>query len=88
MTALFLLGTQLPAQDMISRIDSLFVSFNAPNVPGASVIVIQQGKPVAAKAYGMANLEEKIPATTKTNYRLASVTKQFTAMCIMILRSP
>jgi CubicO group peptidase (beta-lactamase class C family) len=84
-TSIFLLVTNTPAQEMVSRIDSLFVPFNASNVPGASVMVIQHGKPVFAKAYGMANLEEKIPATTKTNYRLASVTKQFTAMCIMML---
>jgi len=36
-------------------------------------------------AYGMANVEDKIPSTTRTNYRLASMTKQFTAMAIMIL---
>ncbi len=38
-----------------------------------------------AKSYGLADLENKVPATPDTNFRLASVTKQFTAMAIMRL---
>jgi len=37
------------------------------------------------KGYGAANLEENHAVTTKTNFRLASITKEFTAMCIMVL---
>src|SRR5690606_16771362 len=37
------------------------------------------------KNYGLANLEEKIPVTPQTNFRLASVTKQFTAASILLL---
>ena len=48
-------------------------------------MVIKNGKPIFKKAYGVANLEEKTPITLSTNFRLASVTKQFTAMCIMRL---
>jgi CubicO group peptidase (beta-lactamase class C family) len=48
-------------------------------------MVIHDGKPIFAKAYGMADVEKNIPCTTNTNFRLASVTKQFTAMGIMIL---
>ena len=44
-----------------------------------------RGKVVLAKGYGLANLEAKIPCATNTNFRLASVTKQFTAMAVMIL---
>lgn len=65
-------------------IDELFRDFSG-NHPGASVMVIYHGKPVFAKAYGMADVEKKVPCTTNTNFRLASVTKQFTAMGIMIL---
>src|SRR5205085_8418896 len=43
------------------------------------------GVGVYKKAFGLANLEDRTPATTATNYRLASVTKQFTAMAIMML---
>ena len=53
--------------------------------PGASVIVIKDGRVLYKKAYGLADVEGKVRATTRTNYRLASVTKQFTAMSILIL---
>jgi CubicO group peptidase (beta-lactamase class C family) len=72
--------------DMITaKIDGLFADFNHPNAPGASVTVIQSGEVLLAKGYGLANLEEKIPCTPETNFRLASLTKQFTAMSILIL---
>jgi CubicO group peptidase (beta-lactamase class C family) len=70
---------------MTSRIDALFTEFNHAVSPGASVMVIHKGKAIFEKGYGMANLEQKNPCTTNTNFRLASVTKQFTAMAIMIL---
>jgi CubicO group peptidase (beta-lactamase class C family) len=65
-------------------IDELFRDFSG-NKPGASVMIVHDGKPVFARAYGMADVDKKVPCTTNTNFRLASVTKQFTAMGIMIL---
>ena len=67
------------------RVDALFHDFNQAGAPGASVMVIKGGKVLLAKGYGLANLEEKIPCGTNTNFRLASVTKQFTAMAVLIL---
>jgi len=66
-------------------IDALFAEYTGRYVPGASVIVIQDGRGVLSRAYGMADLEHGVPATTRTDYRLASLTKQFTAMAIMLL---
>ena len=74
------------AQDLSPRIDSMMHEFNGPDRPGASVMVIREGKVLFMKAYGMADLEERVPATTATNYRLASVTKQFTAMSVLMLK--
>jgi CubicO group peptidase (beta-lactamase class C family) len=68
-----------------SRVDAIFRDYARPDVPGASVMVIRDGKVLFKKAYGLANLEDKTPCATGTNYRLASVTKQFTAMSIMLL---
>ena len=53
--------------------------------PGACVLVLRDGAPVFRRGYGLANLEERTPATPVTNYRLASVTKQFTAAAILLL---
>ncbi|HYN79959.1 MAG TPA: serine hydrolase domain-containing protein [Gemmatimonadaceae bacterium] len=55
------------------------------DVPGASVLVVRDGRPVIRRSYGQSNLEDRIAATPETNYRLASVTKQFTAAAILLL---
>ncbi|MBI3403929.1 MAG: beta-lactamase family protein [Acidobacteria bacterium] len=52
---------------------------------GGSVLVIDGGKIIFQHAYGLANVEENISATPATNYRIASVSKQFTALAVMLL---
>ena len=74
------LGAQSPAE-----IDRLFGEYDHPDVPGASVIAIRDGKVLYRHAYGLADVEAHTAATTATNYRLASVTKQFTAMAVLML---
>jgi CubicO group peptidase (beta-lactamase class C family) len=54
-------------------------------VPGACVAVLQDGVPLLRRAYGLADLEAGAAATAATNYRLASMTKQFTAAAILLL---
>lgn len=54
-------------------------------VPGASLLVVRDGKPIIRRSYGMANLEGRIAAMPTTNFRLASLTKQFTAAAILLL---
>jgi CubicO group peptidase (beta-lactamase class C family) len=83
--AALLAASSLAAADFSGPIDALFKDYNQPGVPGASVIVIRDAKVVYKHAYGLADVEVKTAATPKTNYRLASCTKQFTAMCIMML---
>jgi CubicO group peptidase (beta-lactamase class C family) len=53
--------------------------------PAIAVGVIQDGKVIYANAIGYADLEKQTKATTATNFRLASVSKQFTAMGTMML---
>ena len=67
------------------KIDKIFSDYNKPDVPGAAVMVIENGKIIFEKGYGLANVEKNLPVTESTNFRLASVTKQFTAMCILML---
>ena len=52
---------------------------------GFSVAVVRHGQPVLAKGYGYADLAERVPASASTIYRLASITKQFTAAAILHL---
>jgi len=52
---------------------------------GVSVAVVKNGRTVLAKGYGFADLENDVPATAQTVYRIGSVTKQFTSAAIMRL---
>ena len=79
-----LLFSCAPISHMTDSIDTLMQRY-ADGSPGASLLVIRDGKAVVRRAYGMADLEKKIAATPQTNYRLASVTKQFTATAILLL---
>src|SRR4051794_34648199 len=71
--------------DPQAKMDALFRDFAQPGGPGAAVMVVHRGKVLFSKGYGLADVEGKVPCATNTNFRLASVTKQFTAMAILIL---
>jgi CubicO group peptidase (beta-lactamase class C family) len=66
-------------------VDSLFADFDRPGLPGASVLVMRGDSILVQKAYGSADVDSAVRATPETNYRLASVSKQFTAMAILLL---
>ncbi|MCK5330064.1 MAG: beta-lactamase family protein [Candidatus Marinimicrobia bacterium] len=70
--------------DRNSKVEQLFADYQGEQ-PGAAVMVIHKGQPILAKTFGLADLEHLTPVIPQTNFRLASVTKQFTAFCIMIL---
>ena len=68
----------------MNEIDALMQRYDGA-VPGASLLVVQNGKAVVKRSYGLADVEAHVKATPETNYRLASVTKQFTAASILLL---
>lgn len=70
--------------DLEGEIDALMSAYLGA-VPGACVGVLQAGVPIVRRAYGLAVVETAVAATTATNYRLASLTKQFTAAAILLL---
>lgn len=67
-----------------TQLDSLFSKFSI-NKPGMSYMVIKNGKIIENNNYGLVNLNKKQKSNNNTNYRLASVTKQFTALAILML---
>lgn len=73
-------------QDGDRRIDQLMARYDRARGPGASVAVVKDGVLVHAKGYGLANVESEEKVGELTNFRLASVSKAFTAMAIMILK--
>jgi D-alanyl-D-alanine carboxypeptidase len=68
-----------------AEIDRFLSPYFNPNEPGATVIVTREGKPIFRKAYGLANIEKKTPMQPEMVLRIASMTKQFTAVAVMIL---
>lgn len=67
------------------EVDELFSDFIIENGPGAAIGIFQNGEIIFEQYYGYANCKEKKPITQTTNFRLASITKQFTAACIAML---
>lgn len=68
-----------------SQVDELFAKYNRPDSPGAAVLVVKDGEIMHSKGYGSANITTRQPIKPETKFDLASVSKQFTAMAIMIL---
>jgi D-alanyl-D-alanine carboxypeptidase len=69
----------------IAQIDQLLTAQYPASLPGAVVIVSQDGKPLLKKTYGVADMEKKTPLAFTDAMRIASVTKTFTAAAIMLL---
>ncbi|HKW56832.1 MAG TPA: serine hydrolase domain-containing protein [Candidatus Acidoferrum sp.] len=67
------------------QLDAVFSSVTQKDAPGFAVLVRQNGHTLFEKGYGVRDLRTKAPLNAKTNFRLASFTKQFTAMAIMLL---
>jgi len=65
--------------------DKRFSRYDESDNPGLAVMVIQDGITRFKKGYGLGNLETKEKIDCDTNFRMASVSKQFTAMCVAIL---
>ena len=65
--------------------DSLFSQYAAPGMPGASLLVVRDGQVVVNRSYGLADVEAGTRTTDSTNYRLASLSKQFTATAVALL---
>lgn len=68
-----------------SEADKILKAYTGENTPGASLAVIKEGKIIYQKTYGLADLEKQVKVTPEHNFRLASVTKQFTATAVLLL---
>ena len=67
------------------KVDQVFAQWNNTNTPGCALAVVKDGRIVYEHGYGMANLELGVPITPQTVFDIGSVSKQFTAMSIMLL---
>ncbi len=79
------LFAQSSSSDLAKQLDRAFSGIASPDSPGFAVLVKKDGKIVFEKGYGVRDLRTKAAIDAHTSFRLASFTKQFTAMAIMLL---
>jgi CubicO group peptidase (beta-lactamase class C family) len=72
-------------QSLSARADAYMQTVRQAHDFSGVVLIARDGKILFARPYGMANLEHDVPNTLDTKFRLASITKQFTAAAILIL---
>lgn len=68
-----------------NQVDAVFRPLVNETSPGLAVIALRHGRRLFERGYGLANLGSRAAITPATDFRLASFTKQFTAMAIMLL---
>lgn len=74
------------ARQITSKVDEYMKSAVEVERFSGSILVARDGQVIVSKGYGMANVELDVPNTPNTVFRLASITKQFTATAIMMLQ--
>lgn len=73
-------------EDMVAAIDAIAgEAISSGKSVGLSIGVERKGEIILARGYGLAEVENEVPATEHTVYRLGSITKQFTAVAILQL---
>ncbi|MCF7223130.1 serine hydrolase domain-containing protein [Marilutibacter chinensis] len=73
-----------PRTSTDAGVDALMARYQG-EVPGAALMVIRDGEAVVRRGYGLAELETGRAVTPATNFRLASISKQFTAAAVLLL---
>lgn len=85
LSAVSALAGELPVET-VARIDSAAQSAIAVNrTPSAQIAIVKDGEIVYSKAFGLAAIDGKVKATTKSRYQIASVSKAFTAAAVLAL---
>jgi CubicO group peptidase (beta-lactamase class C family) len=80
-----LVGVPCLARPADPRVDGIFASWDRSSSPGCALAVVRKGAIVYARGYGSANLELNVRITPQTVFDIGSVSKQFTAMSIVLL---
>ena len=81
----FLVSNGLNAQTLEQKVDAYLRARYPANAPGASFLIAKDGKPIYRKAFGRANLELNVPMKVENVFEIGSITKQFTAVAILML---
>jgi CubicO group peptidase (beta-lactamase class C family) len=79
-------ATPIP-QGVISSIDAYLDDLAKEGAFSGSVLIAQGDNVLLGAGYGMADIENNVPNTLQTRFHIGSVTKQFTAMAVLILKN-
>ncbi|WP_299115928.1 serine hydrolase [uncultured Winogradskyella sp.] len=85
LTLCFLFTTTFQAQDLTQQFDDIVSQSYTSDMPGATILVAKNGKTIYRKAVGKSNLELDVDMIPENVFMLASITKQFTAVAILML---
>ena len=77
--------TEVKKDPRFAEVDKIFADWDKTDSPGCAVGVVEKGKLIYAKGYGMANLDYGVPMTPRSVVYIASTSKQFTAACVALL---
>lgn len=77
--------TPTPLPSFATQADAFLEQHVANHAFSGTVQITRDGKVVFSKGYGMADWEGQVPNTLNTKFRIGSVTKQFTALAILLL---
>jgi CubicO group peptidase (beta-lactamase class C family) len=73
------------ADERTALIGKVFSAFDRPGSPGCALGVISEGRLVYGRGYGLANLEHSVPLTPRSVFDIASTSKQFVGMAVLLL---
>ncbi|WP_400077829.1 serine hydrolase domain-containing protein [Winogradskyella sp. R77965] len=68
-----------------AQIDAIFSQWDTKDKPGIAVGILNDGKIVHAKGYGLANLEHQIPINAETKFHIGDLAKEFTVYALLLL---
>jgi CubicO group peptidase (beta-lactamase class C family) len=71
---------------LAARVDEYLNDLVKQNRFSGSILIARDGRVLMTKGYGMANYETDAPNTPQTKFRLGSITKQFTALAVMMMQ--
>lgn len=78
-------ATAQTSKQFEEKVDKLFAQWDKPDLPGCALGVIKDGRIIYEHGYGMADLEHNVPISPRTTFDIGSISKQFTALAIMLL---
>ena len=74
-----------PNAEQQRQVDAVFADWNRHGSPGGSLAIVSKGEIAMKQGYGWADLEHQIPNMPHTVFYAGSVSKQFVAMCVLLL---